>query len=402
MYDAGAGGIVTVREISREVRQQWQQIDDVVADNTARVAEAFRTSGLTAVDLNGSTGYGYDDRGRDLLDKITAVIFGAPGALIRPQWVSGTHALATALGALSDPGQSIWIVTGEPYDSIRPTLAALGARGVSVQVQGDGELLPDLTQHAVASGDLVYVQRSRGYAGRRSWGPGDIRQVADDAHRQGGIVMVDNCYGEFTQSEEPGHWGADLVVGSLMKNPGGTIAPTGAYVAGREELVQRIAEALYAPGIGAEVGATAPYLRLMAQGLFLAPQMVGEALKGGVYISHAATAHGFSSNPGPDQVSRNDIVVAVELGDPDRVVQFCEAIQSWEPIDALARPEPWAMPGYAHPVIMAAGGFVAGGSLELSADAPMRPPYRVYVQGGVNRWHTKLAVDAAFEAVNRL
>lgn len=386
-------------DITTAIREQWHSIDEIVASNTRRVVDAFRLSGLSSADLMGTSGYGYDDRGRAILDRIVAAVFGTESGLLRAQWASGTHALATALKALTRPGMTLWIMSGTPYDTIWPTLQRLRSQGVAIVEVPLAADAPDLSRATPESGDVVYVQRSRGYSERPSWGERQIRVVSRWAHDHGAQLMVDNCYGEFTQSAEPGHWNADLLVGSLMKNPGGTIAPTGAYVAGRAALVDRVAEELFAPGIGGEVGATGPYLRLMAQGLFLAPQMVGEALKGGIYASHAALRHGIPANPGADDVHRNDIVTALDLGREERVVQFCRAIQAWSPVDAFAQPEPWDMPGYDHPIIMAAGGFVAGGSLELSADAPIRPPYRVYLQGGVNRWHTKLAVDAALQAL---
>lgn len=371
----------------------------MVRANTRRMVDAFRLSGLTSVDLMGSTGYGYDDRGRSRLDEIVASVFGTESAMMRSQWASGTHALTTALKAVTVQSGRLVIVSGTPYDTILPTLSQLEKRGVKVEigylsVQSDRRVFPaDL-----APRDVVYIQRSRGYASRPSWGKSEIAPIVEWARQAHAIVMVDNCYGEFTQPEEPGHWGADLVVGSLMKNPGGTIAPTGAYVAGRRDLVQQVAEELYSPGIGGEVGATAPYLRLMAQGFFLAPQLVGESLMGGLYLSHAAFQRGIAAWPAYDDANRNDIVVALDLERADRVVAFCRAIQAWSPVDATASPEPWQMPGYDHPVVMAAGGFVSGGSLELSADAPMRPPYTVYVQAGTNRWHTELAVDAALNS----
>lgn len=374
-------------------------VDEISRVATARVVDAFRNGRIGSLDLMGSTGYGYQDRGRERLDAIAAAIFGTEAAIVRPQWASGTHAIATVLRTAATRGAHVWIATGTPYDTILPTLAALQRLGVIITVVDPLPSGANLNELQPGRGDIVYVQRSRGYSERRSWGKAEIEPLVRWTHQRGGIVIVDNCYGEFTQPEEPGHWGADLVVGSLMKNPGGTIAPTGAYAAGRTSWVARVADELYAPGIGAVVGATAPYLRLMAQGLFMAPQLVSEALKGGLYLSHAAEQQNIVSNPGAADTTRNDIVVALELGAPHRVVAFCQAIQRWEPIDAFVKPEPWNMPGYDHPVIMAAGGFVAGGSLELSADAPMRPPYRVYVQGGINRWHTKLAVDEALQAV---
>ncbi len=400
MYDRHCeGALATATLINEDVENRWRLVDEVVAANSERMVNAFRTSGLASLDLMGSTGYGYQDRGRELLDQVVARVFGCSRALIRAQWASGTHAIATALKALAKPGRRIWLAGGWPYDTIRPTFRALENKGVTIAMLAGGEGVNHLSDCELNRGDLLYIQRSRGYSNRPSWGQEQIEPLISWAHSRGGQVMVDNCYGEFTQTTEPGHWGADLVVGSLMKNPGGSIAPTGAYVAGTDPMIEAVADELFAPGIGAEVGATGPYLRLFAQGFFLAPQLVGEALKGGLYISQAAEQQGIVSDPPAHEVSRNDIVVALELGTPERVITFCQVLQSWQPVDGFVRPEPWDMPGYDHPVIMAAGGFVAGGSLELSADAPIRPPYRVYVQGGINHWHTKLAIDDALQAL---
>lgn len=388
-------------EINRVMRERWEAVERTVEVNTGRVLEAFRLSGLSSPDLLGTTGYGYDDRGRALLDRIVAQIFGTESAILRAQWASGTHALATSLRALLRPGSRLWIASGPVYDTLQPMLSELRELGVVVTQLGlSEEGFPEWpAPEPKLAPDVVYVQRSRGYSGRASWGASTLVPVIEKAHRHGAYVLVDNCYGEFTGPEEPGHWGADVVVGSLMKNPGGGIAPTGAYVAGSASLVRRVADTLYAPGIGLEVGATSPYQRLMAQGLFLAPQMVGEALMGGLYVGQRFADQGYDVHPRPDDLDRNDIVTAIELGEASRVIRFCQAIQAWSPVDASALPEPWEMPGYPHPVIMAAGGFVSGASLELSADAPMRPPFRVYLQGGLSRWHTMLAGEAALSAV---
>ncbi len=376
------------------MRQAWALVEEVVDHNTQRVVEAFRRSNMSEQDLKGSIGYGYQDPGRMRLDAIVAQVFGTEAAAIRPQWASGTHAITTALKALTPPARHIWLANGAVYDTLWPVLEWL-RQSRHVDVSGW-----TTSQAAVLQpGDVVYIQRSRGYQLRRAWGKPDMVPIIELAHQRQAVVVVDNCYGEFTQPDEPGHWGADLVVGSLMKNPGGSVAPTGAYVAGRQSLVERVLDELYAPGLGGEVGATGPFLRPFAQGLYLAPLLVGEALAGGLYLSYQAAQRGYRVDPAPDQVDRNDIVVAVELGRAERVMRFCQAIQSWSPIDAAVTLEAWAMPGYAHPIVMAAGGFVPGGSLELSADAPIRPPYVVYVQGGVNRWHTVRAVDHALAAV---
>lgn len=391
--------------VSPLVRQAWQRIEDITADNAVRVLKAFRNAGLSSPDLAGSTGYGYDDRGRSRLDQIVADIFGTEKALVRAQWVSGTHALATAVKALLQPGDHLWIAGGPIYDTLHRLFfskepGGLAAHGVVVRSVPWNQGQPDWEQMSRWPGpDVIYVQRSRGYQLRPSWGRAWMRPVIGKAHSLGAVVIVDNCYGEFTGTEEPTHWGADMVVGSLLKNPGGGVAPTGAYVAGRSALVERIADELFAPGIGLEVGPTGPYQRLMAQGWFLAPQMVGEALLGGVYASDLFARAGFSVDPRPDESERNDIITAIRLGRPDFVERFVRAVQAHSPIDSHVVPEAWSMPGYEHPVIMAAGGFVAGGSLELSADAPMREPYWVYLQGGLNRWHTMVAAEAALAAL---
>lgn len=394
--------MTSLSDVFTSLEPAWRYIETIVQKNSRRVVEAFRQSGLATSDLQGTTGYGYGDRGRDILDRIVAEIFGCPAGLLRAQWVSGTHALTTTLRAFGPQTQRIWLANGRVYDTLAGVIAQLsqewGWEVIALPTNSDGRPAWDRIREQPSPGDIVYIQRSRGYEPRPAWGPQEIKPVIEWAHRGGAYAVVDNCYGEFTQPEEPGHWGADLVVGSLMKNAGGAIAPTGAYVAGQDALVEKVADQLIAPGIGREVGATHPYQRLLAQGLFLAPLLVGEALMGGLYLSAKAEALGIPVDPPVSQWDRNDIVVSLELGRPERVVRFCQTIQAWSPVDAHVTPEPWAMPGYPNAVIMAAGGFVAGASLELSADAPMREPYRVYVQGGINRWHTLLAVDQAFQA----
>lgn len=385
------------------VRPLWQEIEDKVALNVERTVKAFSTSGLSAPDLMGSTGYGYDDRGRSLLDGIVADIMGTPAALVRSQWVSGTHALNTVLQSLAPSVQKIWIASGPVYDTLHPIMFdrnhpfSLVSRGIDIEyMQWDRDGMPIWQSHR--NPDVVYIQRSRGYQARPSWGRRQIEHIIGEAHRRNAIVVVDNCYGEFTDIAEPGHWGADLVVGSMMKNPGAGIAPTGAYVAGTESLVERVADQLFAPGIGGEVGPTGPYQRLLAQGWFMAPQVVGEAVMGGIYVSALFEAAGFAVNPLARE-ARNDIVTAIQLRSPQEIVRFCEQIQLHSPVDAKAAPTPWDMPGYHDPVIMAAGGFVSGASLELSADAPIRAPYWVYLQGGLSRWHTIIAARAALESL---
>lgn len=378
----------------------WQKIERRVAHNFMKTLNAFRNIGLSSSDLLGSSGYGYDDRGRDLLDQIVAQIFGAESALVRNQWVSGTHAIASAVRALVHPGDQIWVASGPLYDTLLPLFFG-DLPGSLPNHQIDTVILPvaETTQRPIwpdtGHPRIVYIQRSRGYQDRPTWGQKQIAPVIEKAHSLGALAIVDNCYGEFTDTSEPTEWGADLVIGSLMKNPGGALAPTGGYIAGRKILVDQVADLLFAPGIGREVGPTGGLMRLLAQGWFFAPRIVGEALMGGLYAQRLFQEAGYTVYPQYDDDDRNDIVSAICLNNADAVISFCEAIQAYSPIDVRAIPEPWAMPGYDDPVIMAAGGFVAGGSLELSADAPMRPPFWVYLQGGVNRWHTVFAVDYA-------
>ncbi|PSR29741.1 Cystathionine beta-lyase family protein involved in aluminum resistance [Sulfobacillus thermosulfidooxidans DSM 9293] len=391
-------------DILKQARQTWLHVEAIVAANVTRVAKAFSESGLSTSDLGGSTGYGYGDRGRERLDQIVATIMHAEAAMVRPQWASGTHALATALRALLSPGDHLWLANGPIYDTLQPLIfgnsrTSLPSRGIDVSVlPTDSTGMPIWPQQAPPP-RVVYIQRSRGYQSRPSFHAAEIRQIAEKAHSLGAWLVVDNCYGEFTLEEEPTDWGADLIVGSLLKNPGGGVAPTGAYVAGKQVLVEAVGEMLLAPGIGHEVGPTGSILRLIAQGWFLAPMMVGEALMGGIYASHAFAAEGFAVDPLPEQFPRSDIVTAIRLGDAQKIEILCRAVQRVSPIDGYVVPEAWSMPGYADPVIMAAGGFVAGGSLELSCDAPIRPPYIAYLQGGLSKWHTVMAVDQGISAL---
>lgn len=393
--------IATHDEILAEVRPLWHQVEERVAHNVFRTLDAFTKVGITTPDLHGSTGYGYDDRGRMLLDRLAAELMGTDAALVRAQWVSGTHAINTVLQALAPTTHRLWIASGPVYDTMEPILfdetnpLSLRSRGIEIRYVAMEQW--DSPQAGEDFADVIYIQRSRGYQARKSWGQNEIAPLVSEAHRRHAIVVVDNCYGEFTDAEEPGHWGADLVVGSLMKNPGGGLAPTGAYVAGTKPLCDRVADQLFAPGIGGEVGPTGPYQRLLTQGWFMAPMIVGEALMGGIYAAALFQQAGYDVES--LSANKNDIVTAIRLGSAERVKTFCVQIQSHSPIDSHTTPVPWSMPGYADPIIMAAGGFVAGASLELSADAPMRDPYWVYLQGGLSRWHTVKAVRAALEAL---
>ena len=391
------------------VRPLWAQVDDLVLRNQARVLSAFQEAGVSEVHFAASTGYGYNDIGREKLDEVFARAFGAEAGLVRIQFASGTHTIATGLFAVLRPGDRLIAAAGAPYDTLQQVIhgapGCLTEWGVRYE---EVPLRPDLTvdlegvARAVRRPDArcLLIQRSRGYSLRAPLTVaeiGAIIRVAKEANPDV-TVLVDNCYGEFVEAQEPPHVGADLTCGSLIKNPGGGIAPTGGYIVGRADLVERAAAQLFAPGIGPEVGANAGANRLLFQGLFLAPHVTGEALRGAQFTAAFFAHLGFAVRPAFDE-PRSDLVQAVELGSPEGLEAFCQAVQKASPVDAHVRPEPWAMPGYSDPVIMAAGTFVQGSSIELSADGPMRPPYVAYFQGGLTREHVMLA---ALRAANEL
>ena len=390
--------------------ERFRQIDQTAQENTRRVLESFRSHRVSEACFSGTTGYGYDDLGRETLDKIYAELLGTESALVRIGFVNGTHALTTALFALAKPGETILSLTGLPYDTLQE---AIGIRGngfgslkfygieyqqVELDING-GPNYQGITEVCKNPNvTAVLIQRSRGYASRKALTVDEIgqmirtvREVRPDIH-----VMVDNCYGEFTDIREPGHVGADLMAGSLIKNPGGGVAPTGGYVAGREELVARAAVRLTTPGIGGECGASLGNNRLLFQGLFVAPHVVAQSMKTSVFCAAMMEELGIDSFPGVDE-PRSDIIQTVRLGSEDRMKRFCRGIQKGAPVDSYVTPEPWAMPGYDDPVIMAAGAFIQGSSIELSADGPIREPYNIYVQGGITYESGKLGILYAVE-----
>jgi cystathionine beta-lyase family protein involved in aluminum resistance len=386
--------------VSKLRRTVIEAAEALGADNLERVLAAFRRVRLASADLVGSDGYGYVDPGRDKLEAVYAELLGTEAALVRPQLVSGTQALSHMLRAAVEAGQHL-VVGGAVYDTLHLlldpegrhpfSLVRRGVRLTSVP-EGEGGLDPAAWRRALDDRpDWVYLQRSRGYQRRPSWTVAQMRSWIAEAHRAGALVMVDNCYGEFTDRTEPGHWGADLLAGSLLKNPGGGLAPGGGYVAGRRRLVERVADHLYAPGLGSGIGGTGAVLRWYWQGLFYAPHAVSEALIGASEAARLFQAAGLPVDPGPEHWPRSDIVLAVTLGDRARLLTAIQAVQEVSPLDSFVAPEAAPMPGYAVPVAMAASGFVPGGSLELSADAPMEPPWTLYLQGGVMRQHAVLA-----------
>ncbi len=394
------------------VKTQFEKIDATAEYNTRRVMEAFQDNRVSESHFAGTTGYGYDDLGRDTLDKIYAQIFGTESALVRLGFVNGTHALTAAMFALCKPGETVLAATGLPYDTLRNAIGISGDCHGSLKFYGidyaqvdmtaSGE--PDYDGIARAASDPkvtgVMIQRSRGYADRKALTVREIEKIvkAVKAVNPNASVMVDNCYGEFTDIIEPTHVGADIIAGSLIKNPGGGIAPTGGYVAGKAELVERAAMRLTTPGIGGECGSTLGNNRLLYQGLFMAPHTVAQALKTAVFCAAMMDELGIPSSPTVDE-KRSDIIQMVHLGSPEAMERFCLGIQAGAPVDSFVTPEPWPMPGYDCPVIMAAGAFIQGASIELSADGPMRPPYTVYMQGGLTFESGKLGIMMAVSAM---
>ena len=400
------------RRAQERIKHRFDAIDAVAEVNTRRVMEAFQDNKVAEACFAGTTGYGYDDLGRETLDKIYAQIFGTEAALVRIGFVNGTHALTAAMFAMVKPGDTILAATGMPYDTLRTAIGINGVEHGSLKFYGidyaqvdmtaGGE--PDYEAIAKAAADpkvtAVMVQRSRGYDDRKSLSVEEIGRICrcvKDANPKAKI-MVDNCYGEFTDTLEPSHVGADIIAGSLIKNPGGGLAPTGGYIAGTKELVDRAAMRLTTPGIGGECGSTLGNNRLLFQGLFMAPHVVAQALKTAVFCSAMMDELGLESSPGVDE-KRGDIIQMVKLGSPENMKRFCLGIQAGAPVDSYVTPEPWPMPGYDCPVIMAAGSFIQGSSIELSADGPIREPYTVYMQGGLTYESGKLGIMMAVSAM---
>ncbi len=403
-----------IRVAEQRCAPSFAALDTIEAENFARVLAAFQKHQVAARHFAGTTGYGYGDVGRDTLERVFADVFGAEDALVRPQIVSGTHALAICLFGLLNPGDRLLCASGKPYDTLDEvigiaghsacSLKAIGVGYDEVPLRADDALdLPAILAALRPETRVVEIQRSRGYAWRAALALENIGAVAQAVHavRPDVIIMVDNCYGEFVATREPTMLGVDIIAGSLIKNAGGGIAPTGGYVAGRREWVERIAERLTSPGIGKEVGSYAPGYQAFYQGLFIAPHTVNQALKTAMLAASVFSSLGFAVQPAPDAAARGDIIQAIEFQTPERLVAFCAGIQAASPVDSFAVPEPWDMPGYQHQVIMAAGTFVSGASIELSADAPMRPPYVGYLQGGLTLSHGRLGIQTALESLSK-
>ena len=400
------------KEAEGRIRPEFDRIDEIAEQNTRKVMAAFQDNRVSDACFAGTTGYGYDDLGRETLDKIYAQIFHTEAALVRTGFVNGTHALTAAMFSLVAPGDTILAATGLPYDTLRNAIGISGDCHGSLKFYGvnyaqtdlapDGGPDYDAIRRAAAAPKVkgVMIQRSRGYEDRRALSVEEIgkicsvvRSVNPEAN-----IMVDNCYGEFTELREPTEVGADIIAGSLIKNPGGGIAPTGGYVAGKKELVDRAAMRLTTPGIGGECGSTLGVNRLLFQGLFLAPHTVAQALKTAVFCAAMLESIGFETSPKVGE-NRSDIIQMIRLQTGENMKRFCAGIQAGAPVDSYVTPEPWQMPGYDCPVIMAAGSFIQGSSIELSADGPFQPPYTVYMQGGLTYESGKLGIMMAVSAM---
>lgn len=391
------------REIEKSLHDRFEVIDKTAEYNQLKVIKAMQEARVSDIHFAGTTGYGYNDLGRDTLEEVYAKAFHGEDALVRPQLISGTHALTIALSGNLRPGDEILSPVGKPYDTleevigIRDSVGSLKEFGITysqVDLLPNGDFDFENIRKAINERTkLIEIQRSKGYATRPTLSVKRIGELISfiKSIKPDVICMVDNCYGEFVETREPSDVGADMIVGSLIKNPGGGLAPIGGYICGTQACVNRCAYRLSAPGLGQEVGANLGLMPSFYQGLFLSPTVVSGALKGAVFAAACYEKLGFRVVPGSTE-SRHDIIQAVELGSREAMVAFCKGIQSAAPVDSYVTPEPWAMPGYESEVIMAAGAFVQGSSIELSADGPIRPPYAVYFQGGLTWYHAKLGI----------
>ncbi len=401
------------QEALREVQGQFEKFEEVALHNTKKILKVFKECQLSDYHFRGTTGYGYDDVGREKLDEVFAKVFGGEAAIVRPHFVSGTHALATTLTSIigmGKEGNEILSAVGTPYDTMQSVIGVSGNHPDSLIARGfiykeaalknntyDLEAIEALVNENTR---VVMIQRSRGYSTREPLSVADIRKIVEvvKAKNPNTICFVDNCYGEFTEKEEPLDAGADIMAGSLIKNAGGGLAPTGGYVVGRADLVERAAEYLTAPGLGSHMGSYTPGYRLFFQGLFMAPHVVLQALKGAAFTAAVMKRLGYDVFPAVD-ADRYDLIQAVNLHDGKEMEYFCQGMQAYSPVDAFVAPVPGDMPGYTDQIIMACGAFVQGSSIELSADGPIRPPYTIFMQGGIVFEHSILGVLGAAEEI---
>ena len=396
--------------IEAELKERFEAFDQVAEMNQMKVLYAMQKNKLAEMHFSGTTGYGYNDMGRETLEQIYADIFKTEDALVRPQIACGTHALALALMSNLRPGDEVLSPVGKPYDTLEEVIGIRDSKGslkeygityAQVDLFPDGSFDFEGIKNAINERTkLVTIQRSKGYATRPTLSVERIGELISfvKSIKPDVICMVDNCYGEFVEEREPSEVGADMVVGSLIKNPGGGLAPCGGYICGTKECVENAAYRLTSPGLGKEVGATLGINDRLFQGLFLAPTVVNSAVKGAVLAANIYERLGFKVIPNGSE-TRHDIIQAVEFGTPDLLIAFCEGIQAAAPVDSFVRPEPWAMPGYDSDVIMAAGAFVSGSSIELSADGPLKDPYAVYFQGGLTYPHVKFGIMMSLQKI---
>ena len=401
------------KRVLDELAPSFRRIEQISEENTLKVLTAMRECKVSDIHFNTSSGYAYDDIGRSKLEELYAKVFAAESALVRTQFVSGTHALATVLFGILRPGDKLVSLTGTPYDTMQTVIGYTASSSGSLKEYGilydelplnegrvDVERIADVLDERTK---MVLIQRSRGYSRRPTLLIEDIREICNQVHRlrPDCICFVDNCYGEFVESLEPTQAGADIMAGSLIKNPGGGLAPTGGYIVGREDLVELASYRLTAPGMGAELGASLVNNRLFFQGLFLAPHVVSQALKGALFAAGIFEKLGYTTYPRISD-ERGDIIQAIELGTAEKLVAFCGGVQKYSPVDSFVKPEPWDMPGYTDQIIMAAGTFVQGASIEFSADGPLRSPYNVYLQGGLTFEQVMFGILGAAEEIRQL
>ncbi|MCU9611972.1 methionine gamma-lyase family protein [Caldibacillus lycopersici] len=400
-----------IESVEKKIGPIHKNIDQTVENNQYRVLKSFQKNQVSDSHFIPTTGYGYDDIGRDTLEKVYADCFGGEAALVRPQIISGTHAISTSLFGILRPGDELLYITGNPYDTLEEIVGIRGSGNGSLKEFGityqtvplTNTGYPDYQAIEKAIGKqtkMIGIQRSKGYANRPSFTIAEIKEMIAFVKKvkKDIIVFVDNCYGEFVEELEPCHVGADLMAGSLIKNPGGGLAKTGGYIVGKKQYVESCSFRLTSPGIGSEAGASLYSLQEMYQGFFLAPHVVGQALKGAVFTAAMLEAVGLNTNPSWDAV-RTDLIQSVQFDDKERMIAFCQAIQFASPINSHFTPYPNYMPGYEDDVIMAAGTFIQGASIELTADGPIRPPYLAFVQGGLTYEHVKIAICTALDSL---
>ena len=402
--------IELANQVEREIKPEFEKVDKIKEENSLKVLMAFQKYKISDMHFGETTGYGYGDIGRDTIEQIFADVLGAEDAVVRNQFISGTHALTVALFSMLRPGDTMLSINGKPYDTLdevigivenKSSLKSYGVKYEQIDLIGDDFDIPKIVER-VKQGNvkLICMQRSRGYSLRKSLSLESIRNVIEEIRKVNieAVIMIDNCYGEFTDTIEPTSLGADLIVGSLIKNLGGGIAPNGAYIAGRKDLVELAAERLTVPGQGKEIGPSLGINKQLLQGLFLAPQVVANALKTAIFASRMLEKLGYEVSPRFNE-KRTDIVQLINFENPDKLIKFCQGIQMGSPVDSNSIPEPWDMPGYTDQVIMAAGAFVQGSSIELSCDAPIRPPYTAFLQGGLTYEYGKCGVLKAISQI---